>query len=382
MRIAVISELPQFLIGGIEAQSYRQIQIWLRLGHEVRVFGKTLPESGTLEIDGAVIQLRRIRIWNRYGRLLRAASYFISLAKLIRQYESWADVVYCMGLGDAAATVSVLKALKLSTLPLVAMPGCAGPRGDVGYIRSVPGHRQIVRLLNRHCNAIVTIAPQLPSDLSGLGLNVPLVDIPVGIPIGSPVLRAPTRSGPLKFVAIGRVVDQKGFDVLLTALTGLKADCDFAVEIIGDGPDRARLEQLAVQLNVSRYVTWLGALQPDQVPARLSAADVFVQPSRYEGLSNAAIEAMGCGLPVIVTRCGGIDEYIGASQGWTVPIEDADALAAAIALALETPIESLRRMGQSCRQIVEREFDIERTALSYLDLFASLSQQVKAIRQV
>jgi glycosyltransferase involved in cell wall biosynthesis len=377
MRIAVISELPQFLLGGIETQSYRQIRIWVRLGHEVTVFGKTLPDFGHLEIDDSAITLRRIHTWNDSGRLLRAASYFFSLTRLILQHESQIDVVYCMGLGEAAATVALLKAAGLSALPLVAMPGSAGPRGDVGYIRSVPGYRLIVNLLNRHCDAIVCIAPRLPADLAALGLQPPIVNIPVGIPI-EPSVHTPDREGPLKFIAVGRTVAQKGFDILLAALARLGTRTDFTVEVIGAGPDFDRLMGLAVRLGVSDRVTWLGALLPDQVPARLLLADIFIQPSRYEGLSNAAIEAMSCKLPIIVTDCGGIDQYIDSSQGWVVPIENPEALASTMALALSTPPEVRRKMGESCRRIVEREFDIEHTALAYIDLFSSLIKKSRA----
>lgn len=371
MRIAVISELPQFLLGGVETLSYRQIRIWARIGHEVTVFGKTLPDLDYFEIDGHTVTLRRIHVWNNYGRLLRAASYFFSLVRLILQHKSRVDVVYCMGLGEAAATVALLKAARLSALPLVAMPGSAGPRGDVGYIRSVPGYRLIVSLLNRHCDAIVCIAPRLPADLAALGLQSPFINIPVGIVIAPPI-HAPDRIGPLKFIAVGRIVMQKGFDILLTALERLGAYTDFTVEIIGAGPDFDRLMDLAARLGVSDRITWLGALPPDEVPARLLLADIFIQPSRYEGLSNAAIEAMSCNLPIIVTDCGGIDEYIDSSQGWVVPIENPEALASAMKSALSTSPEVRRKMGESCRQIVEREFDIEHTALAYIGLFSSL----------
>lgn len=370
MRIIVVSELPQFLMGGFEMHSQRQIEIWLRLGHEIQVFGKTLPPSSTLAIGGHAIKLHRIGMLQHHGRALRGLSYFFSLARLIRQQESWAEVVYCMGLGEAAATVCMLKAMGLSRLPIVAMPGSAGSLGDVGHIRSVPGHHLIVKLLNRFCDRIVTIAPQMPADLEKLGLSVPQIDIPIGIPIMPRVTRANQHAGPLRFVAVGRLVGQKGFDILLRALALLKTRNDFLVEIVGDGKDRADLEALAAQLGVGQRVCWRGALSPAEVLTALGDADVFLQPSRYEGLSNAALEAMSCGLPVIVTRCGGIDTYIDASRGWTAPIEDPQALAKKISMALETPIAKLRGMGNECRTLVEQEFDIEPVARRYLDLFS------------
>jgi GalNAc-alpha-(1->4)-GalNAc-alpha-(1->3)-diNAcBac-PP-undecaprenol alpha-1,4-N-acetyl-D-galactosaminyltransferase len=135
--------------------------------------------------------------------------------------------------------------------------------------------------------------------------------------------------GPI-IAALGRLCAEKGFDLLLKAAAQvLKSHSDWTLIIIGEGMERENLERLAAGLDISHRVRFLGFV-PE--PMRLlPRADLFVLSSRFEGFPNALLEAMACGLPVISTDCSGARAIIrNGVDGILVPVEDEDALAAAM----------------------------------------------------
>jgi len=136
-------------------------------------------------------------------------------------------------------------------------------------------------------------------------------------------------------VAVGRLARQKGVDVLLTAFAQLRRKLpDVQLWLLGDGEDRGALERLAEKLAVADAVHFEGVVaNPFAVVAR---AEVFVSAARYEGVSNAVLEALVCGTPVVATACpSGIDEVVDEGvNGWLVPPEDAALLASALERAL------------------------------------------------
>lgn len=147
----------------------------------------------------------------------------------------------------------------------------------------------------------------------------------------------------------------KGVDVLIRAASILsKKRQDFIVFIAGDGPERASLEQIAIQENVSDRIRFLGHLT--SVEELHPAFDVFVLSSRSEGCSNALLEAQSSGLPVIATKVGGNPELVLEGQtGILVPSDDPEALAAAMDHIGSDSDERLR-LGRNARRFIETQF--------------------------
>lgn len=173
--------------------------------------------------------------------------------------------------------------------------------------------------------------------------------------VGNPVEidRCPSWHGPASsLVAVGRLHHQKGFDVLLRALSELGRP-QLKLTIIGEGPERLKLERLTRELGLQDQVEMPGFVE---APWSLMAAHgIFVSSSRWEGFGSAILEAMGCGMPVVVSGCDyGPAEFVSHEQcGLVVAPERATTLARALARLLENP-ELARRMGAAARKRAEQ----------------------------
>lgn len=155
----------------------------------------------------------------------------------------------------------------------------------------------------------------------------------------------------------GRFEARKRLDVLLSAMAQLAATEPGArLFLVGDGADGEALQALAGGLGIVGRVRFVG-LQADVRPY-LHAADLFIMPSEREGMPNAVIEAMACGLPVVAADVGGTHELLAGGVGRLVPSGDAKALAEAIGLLLANEPER-RRLGSAARARAVTEYDSE-----------------------
>ncbi|KAF0675900.1 glycosyltransferase [Profundibacterium mesophilum] len=142
----------------------------------------------------------------------------------------------------------------------------------------------------------------------------------------------PPEAEPGRIVASGRLLPNKGFDILLEALSGLP---DAQCTIAGEGADRAELEGSIARLGLGARVHLAGHLEPEALRRALRRASLFAMPSRREGMPLALIEALACGTPAAATAIGGIPEVLTEATGIVVPPEDASAFRAALARGLD-----------------------------------------------
>jgi glycosyltransferase involved in cell wall biosynthesis len=162
----------------------------------------------------------------------------------------------------------------------------------------------------------------------------------------------PHISGP-RVVFLGRLAPAKGVVTLIEALARLRTP-GAQLLLVGDGPERSRLEGVARRLGVAERVHITGFVEHHRVPAVLASGDVLVLPSVYEELGTVLIEAMAVGLPVIASRVGGIPELIhDGENGLLVPPGDVRPLAAAIDRVLGDP-DLARRLAAAARRRVSK----------------------------
>lgn len=187
----------------------------------------------------------------------------------------------------------------------------------------------------------------------------------------------------LRVVSVGRLDWVKGYDYALRAVASLAGDgVPVAYEIVGGEPesaarDRDRLMYLIHKLGLEERVTLLGDVPPAAVRDRLWASDVLLQASLSEGLPNTVLEAMACGLPVVVTDCGGLREAVDDGvEGLVCPRRSPRALADALGSLRDRALA--RRMGEAGRTRVCAEFMLERQLESFRRLYDDVTAVSRA----
>ena len=179
------------------------------------------------------------------------------------------------------------------------------------------------------------------------------------------------------FVAVGRLVYEKGHEFLVEAMsTVMKSDSQAIAGICGAGPLQDPLQAQIEKLNLQDKVKLLG--QWDEIPELLAASDVFVLPSRWEGLPMALLEGMMAGLPVIATQVEGVDEVVQPGEhGLLVPLESPSELAQAILQLLRSP-QDRQRMGRAARERVLNSYTTDRMCEAYLQVIKKGLSETKA----
>lgn len=181
--------------------------------------------------------------------------------------------------------------------------------------------------------------------------------------------RAEPAPTPGSVVMVARLSAQKRADLVVRAAALLhRQGVDIHLQLIGDGPLRKQVESVVSECDAAAYVALLG--DRDDVPALLSAASCFVLASDYEGCPLSVLEAMAAGLPVVVTRFGGIEEVVTPATGIVVGHTAAE-LAAAIARVLADPAAA-RAMGAAGRIVAGQHFTAARMAGDTAALYESL----------
>lgn len=168
-----------------------------------------------------------------------------------------------------------------------------------------------------------------------------------------------------------RMIPVKNLDTLIRAVAGLADELpDLSLVLVGDGPERRSLQRLSADLGVSERVWFPGYLDREQVYAAMHRSDVFAVPSYREGFCNAAVEAMGCGLPVVASDIPVLHEVVGDGGRYADPA-DPDDFAATLRTLLERP-EQRRQLGARAASRARETFPIERSVEKYVSLYRSL----------
>ena len=217
-------------------------------------------------------------------------------------------------------------------------------------------------------------------DVAGeLGLAAALAQIvPHGVDLDRFTPSAPPAGPPLRLLAVGRLVEKKGFDVLVDALS--LVDDGFTLRIVGDGPGREALAERIRDRGLAHRVTLVPSRTHAEMPSEYAAAHIVVVPSVVDatgdrdGLPNVVLEALASGRPVIATRVGAIESAVrngetGLLVSPRVPRAIADALS-----ALGNDPTRRASLGRSGRRLVEREYDLAACS----NRFASLLEHAYA----
>jgi len=366
-RILIInSEYPP-LGGGAGNASAHIARALTDMGYEIAVFTtryRDLPhkeQSGGLTIHRIPALRQRLDRSGAVEQLIFMISASFSALMLISHFKPDATLAF---FGVPSGVVALFLKLVHKIPYIVSLRG-----GDVPGFRPYDFlfyHKLLAPLLHvvwKNASAVVANS----NGLRDLAVTFePHFDIPIipnGVDLEAYEAKDRDESKPL-LLSVGRVVYQKGFDLAMRALAGIK-DLEWKWHIAGDGPQMDSLKALVQELGIADRVVFLGWQSQADLIKQYQQANLFLFSSRHEGMPNAVLEAMASGLPVIASRIAGNEELlVDGETGILVPSEDVNALRDAIRKLLTDP--SLRQqMGQASRRRVEEHYSWENTAKQY-----------------
>jgi glycosyltransferase involved in cell wall biosynthesis len=244
----------------------------------------------------------------------------------------------------------------------------------------IPGHwlpGRMIRWAARRADAAVGVCTALVDVLRGWGLDGSRLHVMrngVDFERFRPLPQAESRralgidAAPV-LLSVGRLVELKGHHLVIQALARLRQRHPRAcLYLLGDGPERARLQALAASLGLADAVSFQGNVAQDQLARWYSAADLLVLASSSEGWANVLLESMACGTPVVATRNWGTPEVVGnAGAGLLVDERSVPALAQAFETMLDAPPTRGHVVGYA------RGFSWTQTSQAQFELFSQLA---------
>lgn len=232
----------------------------------------------------------------------------------------------------------------------------------------------ILRAGFRGASVIQTISKFLAEWGRRMGTKAPIEVIPNGVDIAHFSKDFSTdvvnevkfslnkKMGDVFLITTSRLTRKNALDDVIRALPKLPDNLHFV--ILGTGKDEAKLKELAERLDVSERVRFVGFVSHEDMPKYLRASDIFIRPSRSEGMGNSFIEAMAAGLPVIATQEGGIADFLFDEKrnpsvpvtGWAVDKDSPEQIAEAVKEIMSDP-EKVRAVVKTARVMVSEKYD-------------------------
>jgi len=349
-RVALLPSAYPPSLGGVEELTRHLALTLLDAGDEVEVW-TGLPDDRrpeTVEVrDGIVVRRLPLPLpATNWSSMLRAATTgprtLFSLRNAADAFRPDVLHVQCFGPNGAYATALA----RLTRLPLVITLQGETMMDDTDIFEVSTVLRASLRSGIRRAAAVTACSAFTLADAEdrfglarGRGLVIPNgVDLGAGgagddSPAGTPFLPVPGDPGRRYLLALGRVVDKKGFDLLLAAFAAMAPERRTAdLVIAGSGPALDGLERMAGELGVGGQVHFVGRLSRDDVASAMAGATAFVMPSRLEPFGIVVLEAWRAGVAVVATNRGGAPEFVDDGEtGVLVDPFDTPAFAATLA---------------------------------------------------
>ncbi len=366
-----VPQYPYPVVGGLEKQAHELAKELIAQGIAVQVVsGKILLDQPDREIVEGV-PVTRIP-WSR-RKVLRFLLGPLDVALVLWQRRHSFDVIHLHQHSWVGLYVILLA--KLLGKPILTKLPNVGDLGLPGQRRQPLGWLKQVVLLRS--DAFVAMSAESAAELKDAGFYRDRVLLtPNGIVLPSMPVRAPSdemNADACQIVFVGRLAEEKQLNVLLDAWAIVCADDthDAMLAIWGEGPLENVLKRQCSERGVAKRVHFAGHVE--SAASKLSGIDLFVLPSRAEGNSNAILEAMAAGLPIVSTTVGGTPMLVGdEGKPFLCPPGDAHALSALLYRFIKD--RGLRvAMGMAMRRRAEQHFDIRHVAQTYAKAYGLLA---------
>jgi glycosyltransferase involved in cell wall biosynthesis len=364
MRLTLV--LATLAGGGAERTASVLAGAWAGRGHQVTIITLAKDDVPAYTLHSA-ITYRQLRVWGRpaqnifYG-LFRQLKAIRALRRVLQQ----SNPDFIISFMDVPNVVTLFAGRGLN-VPIIVTEHVHPAFHRIGRIWD------FLRRFSYPRGILVGVSkPIIEWFQCRINVNARVIPNPVDLPVLPASHRAPQDDEkPHVIIGMGRLVPQKGFDLLLQAFSRIASrHHGWRLKIIGDGPLRKTLQEQSENLGIADRVEFTGLLA-DPFPV-LRAADLFVFSSRFEGFGNALCEAMACGLPVISFDCpSGPSEVVRHGvDGILVPAEDVNALSAAMD-RLMSDAQTRIRLAARATEIVAR-YGVEPVMGIWDQLFAEI----------
>ena len=176
----------------------------------------------------------------------------------------------------------------------------------------------------------------------------------------------------IRVLFVSRLIERKGLQFVLPYIDELekKSGKNIELTIVGDGPYRSTLEEIVSSNKIKSKVAFAGQKGKEELLDYYQNSDLFILPSKKEGMPNVVLEAMACGLPIVMSPCQGSDELIGANG--LVSDSDLTRFKETMLQAITLSDDELKRMGRESRRLAEENFSWNSVGNRYLELFTKV----------
>ena len=371
------------IIGGAERQAQLLAQTLIKKGIQVQVVtGWWKLRSPRKEIVGNVQVFRNFSFWGisriKELRYLAALTYMATLGIYLLLYRREYDIIH-VHQALYPAFISVLVGKRCLRKPVIVKTASSGVTSDIKQLRQVPLGNFQLRYLLKNMECLVAVSNAGGKEFNDIGFPESQIEhIPNGVVL--------PHDWKVNYVQVKRVITtarlskEKGIDILLRAWAQVvRQEKDIKLIVVGDGPLAETLKKLCYFLGLTESVEFTGMIE--NVTKYLRNADLFVLPSRTEGLSNSLLEAMSYGIPCIATEVGGNSEllesgnqrvlpekYVIGGNGLLINPDDIEGLAKAI-LYLIRNRDVREGLGRRSRKFVQEKYSIDLVADKYIGLY-------------
>ena len=374
MKILVVShEFPPIGGGGANA-CYHLTKGFVDRGHQVTVITanyKHMPEEEN--IQGVqlirVASLRKHREYSSFAEMLSYLCKALHAAVRFQKKERYDVCLVFFGIPSGPIGYVLKKIYKLPYIIRFGGGDIPGAQERFAKIYKLLG--PAIKTIWKNADALVANSQGLKERAQHFYTKKDFHIICSGVNADMFYPGEKERTEEFRLLFVSRLIEGKGLQFIIPKLQKIQecAGKKVRLVIVGNGPYRGALENVVKECGAEKFVRFEGQKDKNEVLRYYQNADVFILPSKQEGMPNVVLEAMACGLPIVMTPCEGSAELIG-NNGYAVPVEEfADRL-----IDLAGHSEKCLEMGRESRRIVDSCFLWEKKVEEYIDI---LEESVK-----
>ncbi len=375
MKVLFIIRYFHPFVGGTEKQALTLASRLVANGIDVTILTSRFTHSW--QRTEYIKNVRVIRLPSPRIKVIGAAVFLTCLAFYLVRYKKCYSIIHTFQIGYTSC-MSILLAL-VFRIPSLIKVASSGIGGDIQIAKKTPWGK-LCLLMAKRATRIIAVSDNVKKELMEEdvpfdsiesivnGVDLELYELYRDKPAMRRRMKLPDKS---TIVYTGRLSTEKGVDVLVRSFALLVKTQPCQLLIIADGPELEAVARLIAEHNLDGSVMLVS--NAGEVAPYLNASDLFVLPSRYEGLSNALLEAMACGLPVISTRVGGSRDIIeDGVNGLLVEVDTKDLLCDAMERVLRDR-QLAANLGANAKATIEAKHDIRKIANAYINLYRDLN---------